>query len=465
MTKTSITQECFKKGNEALQKQNWDFAIEMFATCMRFDPEAVLYRQTLRGCEREKYNNNGSGARLSAMKLTKLKGKLKKAKIQKNWHEVDTLAEEGLRLNPWDDSLNSDLGDAAIELGFLKVAIFAYECAVQKEQSSIRYLKKLGLLYKENNEYDKAFQMFEQARNIDKNDTEAREEMARCMTLKTMNRGGYQDAESTQDVKEASNAYDADFNARSQSSSQKKPLGPGDSEEEDLLRAVRKEPDKPEVRMRLAQYYKQTKEWEKSYKAFQEAYELSNSDPNILEELEDVELLQLEEQLENAKETSQKDAENDDKKKSYATLKKKLVLREVEVFSSRVERYPNKMKLKLDLAQRLMKLKKFQEAIPHLQRASTDTRIKTEALIALGLCFIQEKQDKLALRQFELVIPELNAVEEPKQFCEAHYLAGRLREKAKETDKAEEHYNEVLGVDYLYRDAKDRLEKLQSNSE
>ena len=46
-------------------------------------------------------------------------------------------------------------------------------------------------------------------------------------------------------------------------------------------------------------------------------------------------------------------------------------------------------------------------------------------------------------------------------FVKAHYLAGRLCEKTGRFEEAEDHYNEVLAVDYSYLDTRARLEKIQ----
>ena len=82
------------------------------------------------------------------------------------------------------------------------------------------------------------------------------------------------------------------------------------------------------------------------------------------------------------------------------------------------------------------------------------------ALLLLAKCFINEKKGILARKQLEKAVPKLNAQEHRDAFLETHYYLGRLCEEAKEPDKAEEHYGEVLAVDYEYKDALKRLESL-----
>jgi hypothetical protein len=50
-----------------------------------------------------------------------------------------------------------------------------------------------------------------------------------------------------------------------------------------------------------------------------------------------------------------------------------------------------------------------------------------------------------------------------KQLVESRYLLGRLAQEAGRRDESIEHYNEVISMDYGYKDARERLEKLQGD--
>ena len=75
--KKQIAADCWKKGSEAMSKENWDYAIEMFGKSVMLVPDNLLYRQTLRGVERKKYGDNGSGAKMAGLRLTKVKTRIK----------------------------------------------------------------------------------------------------------------------------------------------------------------------------------------------------------------------------------------------------------------------------------------------------------------------------------------------------------------------------------------------------
>ena len=109
-----------------------------------------------------------------------------------------------------------------------------------------------------------------------------------------------------------------------------------------------------------------------------------------------------------------------------------------------------------------MQAKQFPKAIPLLQQCAADKRLECDVLVSLGECFISDNKEPLGRRQLEKVVEIVDSADRPELFKKAHYILGRLCEKAGQRDQAENHYNEVIGSEYKYRDTLTRLEKLQS---
>ena len=60
--KKKIAADCWKRGTDAMAKEDWDYAMRMYGTSVSMEPENLLYRQTLRGAQCKKCNNNRKGA-------------------------------------------------------------------------------------------------------------------------------------------------------------------------------------------------------------------------------------------------------------------------------------------------------------------------------------------------------------------------------------------------------------------
>ena len=459
-------QDWYKKGTEAMNHKNWDYAIKAFGMCVVLTPEMLLYRQSKHGCIRKSFNDNGSGAKMAGMRLMGIRGRIKKCRMQKDWKGVETAVEEGLLLNPWDAQLMFDLGDACENQQSLTVARYALERAVEYDKNNVEYNRRLGHLLIERRDYKPARACFERIYKLDSNDGDARSMMSRIDAEATMDRGGYDNAENTRDVKVEQpaapvNAYEADRQARKGAA--KAADAPGESDETDLLHAIRKDPKNLNLYLKLADLYIKDRQLGKAQDQYNKALEVSNGNADIREKLHDVQLLMLRNDLGEAEVRARNNPGKERLIEKVKTLKDELLAKEIEFLTHSVDLHPNDMRKKYDLAKRMMIVKDTAKAIPLLQRAVSDMRIQVESLVLLGECFVKDGKLDLGRRQFEKALDGLSAADKPEPFKAAHYYLGRICEKAKKRDQAEHHYGEILAVDYEYKDVLKRLEGLGGN--
>jgi tetratricopeptide (TPR) repeat protein len=454
--KNKIAKDCFARGSAAMAQQNWDYAIEMFGQCAMLVPDNVVFRQSLRGCEEKKYNGNKKGARMAGIKLAGIKSRIGMARKKADWEALDRAAEEGLTVNPWDPQLNADMAKACEERGFRECAVWGYRQAATLDPKSKEFMRSLALALEAKANYLDAIKCWERLLQLNPLDSEARSKINQLEARSAMQKGGYEAAESTQELR---TGYD--FDTKSKQDGPRPADGPGMSVEADLQRAIRKEPANKDNYLKLADYYRRQKQLEPALEQYQKALEVSGGDFNIREQAEDVELEIMRNNLALAKTAAGESPDDEVAKENSVALAKELIKREIDVFSRRMARNTTNMGLKFELAKRYMRIGKIDLAIPLLQQAGSDTRIQNEVLVALGKCFHATGQKDLALRQFDKAIPNINPQDKSELLVEAHYLAGRLCEELKKRDIAENHFGEVIAIDYTYKDARRRLERLQ----
>ncbi len=453
--KKKIAADCFRKGNEAMERGNFDYAVKMHTTAVQLIPDNLMFRQTLRGCERRMYRDNKSGAKMASIQLMGLRSRIKKARSKSDWAALDQLAEEGLKVNPWDAHLNADMAEACLNLGYTELAEYGFRLAVENDPGNREFLRKLAEVCKLRGSYSGAIECWKRIQKLEPNNAEARSMITGLQADAVIDRGGYDGAKNTQDVRRT--AYD-DYRPATEKYVPDTVLGPGVSLEADLQHAIRKNSADRGAYIKLAELYQRKKEFAKAAEVLQQALDASGGDYGVREILEDNDLARLRHELELAKSMAASDPAS---KKMADSLKRELHLREIEVYSSRVKRYPMDATLKYQLATRYMKSKEYQKAIPLLQGATADQRREAEVRVALGKCFIAEKQLTLAHFQIETATKKVNPHDNAELYCEAHYYLGRLCEGAEETEKAEAAYNSVLSVNYDYQDTRKRLEQLQ----
>ncbi|QDT53266.1 Tetratricopeptide repeat protein [Caulifigura coniformis] len=442
--------DCFRKGTEAVNKKNWDLAIEMFGMCVKLVPDNIGFRQNLRGVTKKKYNDNGSGAgALAKAKLVGLRSRIKKSKAAKNWEDADKACEEGLLVNPWDVGLNVDLGEICKETERTDMSAWAYGLARQGDMNNLDINIALANVLEERGQYAEAAGVWRHLYKLDPKNGQARSKIAALETKTTIEAGGYEGAKNTGDVR-----------VNKEVVRKGEVVAPGQSVEIDMRHAIRKEPQNKGLYLKLADHLRKNRKLDEARETLNQALEISGNDPAITEILEDVELDQLALNLDAAKQTAAASGKDTDRQNTVA-LAQELLKRQIEVLSARVEKYPADLGRKYDLALLLMRIQKWQQAIPNLQKASQDPRMRGKALVALGECFLYDKKGSLARGQFERALPELSFDQEPDMYKKTYYNLGRICEEVGDKAAAEKYYGEVLVVDYEYKDANERLTKLQ----
>ncbi|MCA9051702.1 MAG: tetratricopeptide repeat protein, partial [Planctomycetaceae bacterium] len=345
---SGAAQEWFRKGTEAMNRQNWDFAVESFNNAIKMKPDVLLFRQTKLLCCRKMYNDNGTGARMAGMKLMGVRSKIKKARSKEEWAAMDEQAEEGLGINPWDAQLLADVGEACAALDRGEIAIFALTKAVELAGDNIDFLRRLGRVAHERGEYNLARNCFKKIYALDPTDSDARSMMGRIDADAVMDRGNYDKAGSTQDVKvekEPTNAYEEDRRAR-RGRGPADSVAPGESVEMDLRQAIRKDPKNIALYTKLADHLRAERKLPQAVEQLDLALSMAPNETGVLEMKEDIEIEMIKDRLAEAVERARKNPDKAHLKEKADALKEELLNLEVAALASRTERNPNDMKIR-----------------------------------------------------------------------------------------------------------------------
>ena len=422
----------------------------MYYQAAQKDPGNLLYRQSLRGTERKKYGDNGSGASMKGLKLMGVKSRIKKAKSKKDWAKLDGAAEEGLKVDPWDVDMNVAVAEAAEARGHFEVAKFAVDAALASNKEDVKLLDRYATLLEELEEFQAALTILQKLQRLKPDDNDLGRRMTDVHTKQMMKRTGADEGKGSRNIQENVNAYD-DASGLDRG----EPDGPGQDPVSDLKRQIRKRPDDPNPRVRLADLLAKSGKLKEAAASMKEAAEISK-DVSIEERYEDLHLAEMRQQLDADKQKARKlkDEKRMARAKKFAA---QLAEQEIEILTRRAERHPKNMRVKYDLGTRLLAKKDVAGAIPLLQQSVSDNRIEADARVSLGEAFLMDNKRPLAKRQFETALESIDEHDQAELFLKAHYALGRIAEEANEIRDAERHYSDVLGVDYNYRDTNDRL--------
>ncbi len=441
----------FQQGAKMAATGNFDYATEMFTACVVRDPGNLVYVSNFLGNLQKKYNNNKKGAKLASMRIAGPKAAIKKSVMQKHWPEVIKSGVEVLKLNPWDTSTLKDLAIACenlnyddSQLAFLRAALDADMADPEVNRTAGRALAKQG-------KFDDAIRCYTRVLKALPKDEEAGRAIADLTVEKTISKGGYEEAESTRDVR--ANKED------------EAPKGLQITPERQLEKEIARNPADAGLYLKLADLHVTKERFEEAEKTLAKALEASGGDVNIRERLEDVQLRRQREQVVTAERLA-REKKTPESVTLYKELRASLNRLEIDIFRSRVDRNPQQFGYKIELATRLKAAAMYKEAIPLFQAAQSDPGRRGEVLLHLGECFQQIQQYPLAMRNYEAAVEATAGDLDVERRKLALYRAGKIAMAFfKDLAKADNYLNELAGLDFAYKDVADLLDKIRKMRE
>ncbi len=132
---------------------------------------------------------------------------------------------------------------------------------------------------------------------------------------------------------------------------------------------------------------------------------------------------------------------------------------EIKLFQDRLAHYPTDLKIHFLLGSRLFTARRFDDAIPLFQHSQVDGRCRFESRLYLGRCFLEKGFSDQAVGTLRSALEEVESVSS-KMALELQYWLARGLEAANQLSEARKTYGDLIQLDYNYRDARRRLEKL-----
>lgn len=456
-------QQCFEHGSRSAAKGDFNYATDMFSVCVRDDPGNPIYVKQFLDNLIKKYKDNKKGAGFTSRpKAAAHKGVIKKAQYSKDWDAVRKAAIEMLKINPWDISTLVAIAESCdaqnldeAGLVYLKQALDVNPKDAEVNRVCGRTLARLG-------HFDQAIACWHRVEQAKPGDDEAQRAIGELAIEKTISKGGYEEAESSKQVKVDKAAAGDD--SGDERVSRLSPV-------EQLEKQISKSPENVDLYVELAELHTREEHHDKAEEVLKRALEASGGDVMVRERLEDSQVRRAKQQVGIAEKKAAKE-NTDEAKELVKKMRRQLNTLELGVYNTRSERYPNNLGLKYEIGVRLKLAGKYPEAIKQLQAAVGDTQRKAAVHMELGECFQSIKQYKLAMDNYEKAL-ESTSQRDVEARKLALYRAGKLSlglaQKYAASDasdaktklaRAEDLLNELAGLEFGYKDVPQLLDKI-----
>ncbi len=446
----------FNYGNDAAQKNNFDYAVQMYQDACKLDPEEIKYRNALRGVARRKFENNPSKVGwMVGTKTGPIKLRARTARAQSKWAQVIEVCEEAFVVNPWDVEAARLAAEAAEHLELLKLAQWFLE-TVQNVADDAEFFRTLAAIHEKNKDWQKAIVAFERVKKIDPTDEYALRKINSLAADATIHKsGGYGEASRRNPTPgnsgpEVEAKPDAEELRRQQ-------LSP-----EDRLRlAIKEDPTRVGPYLELAETQKYKGQLDEAEQTLAQGLKAIPGETLLQSIHAEVQLLRLRRAVEGWTKRVAKDPNDSAARTKLDQLTVILNDYEVKDLRRRMGQRPDDLGLHLELGKLFARQGKHDEAIGEFQKARTSLPHKVEALFNAGRSFEANGALKLAERNYDEALRAVDA-EDMVMFNALHYQMGRISESQGNIQKAEDHYNEVAANDYGYLDVAQRLRGLNS---
>ncbi len=441
----------FNKGFTAIERNNYDYAIDLLLTCVDMEPAFLRARKFLRAAAIKRFLARGGNAQirhaLAFIAGLPLLLKYQLAMHQKRHLDALQIAERLMSNDPLQPVFIRALGRAAEAAEMPEIAIQTLTLVREHMSDSYSTLFWLGQLYLKTGQTQQALQCFEELVNTYPSDGEAMKALKDTMAVNSMNQDGWETAardgfrSAIKDTKE------------SEMLERESKAVKGDQDLEALiqeaLQKIREEPENVNYRRALASLYANAKRFDEAIETLEESQKMGvGRDPQIDRNIMLIRLRKFDADMESA--TAGGDTE------TAETLRKERDAFRYEYTQDMVKRYPNDTALRFEMGIQYYQREMLNEAIQQFQLAQRNPKHRLQAIFYMGMCFKQKKQYDMAAEQMEVAIRESETMDDTRK--EVLYQLGLIYLDTDREERAMECFKQIYQADIGYKDVAQRIE-------
>jgi len=219
---------------------------------------------------------------------------------------------------------------------------------------------------------------------------------------------------------------------------------------EEAKTRLEKEPNNLNFYRALARLYTQNKRFEEAVTTLESARAVNAADPELDRALTATKILAYEGKIAALKTAGDAAAAQNVEVEMNQFVFDDLI--------SRVQRYPNDLKLRFELGMQYFKYDYFDEAIGQFQLAQRSPKERVESLYYLSKCFAKKGQRDMAVMQLETANEQLVIMDDLKK--KVVFELGVLAEESGDIEKAFNYYKDVYSADIGFEDIGVRMERI-----
>src|ERR1022692_2833204 len=437
----------YQKGNDALQRENADYAVDLFNQVLAKEPAFYDCRKALRAAQVKKAGESGTGVFKKMKRRAGSSPMVAKAQLtlRRNPAEAMVIAEQILNGDPGNSGAHRIILEAATTLELPRTAVMSLEVLCKHSPKDKDLVIRTAEALVANGEIARAEKILGEAARNFPNDPDISQTHKNLSASKTLGQGGYESLGGEGSFRDALRNKD-----EAVSLEQEKRVQKSEDVTERLINEyearLQTEPDNLKLLRSLAELYTQKKQFDLALKCYDrvKSSDMGASDATLDRAMADTKVKRFEQQLSELNPFAPEHAEEVTRVRA-----EKLAFQMAEC-QKRVEKFPTDLAIRFEMGVLYFQAGKIGEAIQEFQKAQNSPHKRLPAMNYLAQCFAKRKMFDLAAKTLQTAIKEKAVFDEEKK--ELIYNLGCVLESMGKKDEAIEQLKLIYEVDASYKD-------------
>ena len=442
----------FTKGNDAMQRDNFDYAIDLFNQVLAKEPAVFDCRRLLRTAQMRKAGSGGGFFKkmLSSAGSQPLVAKGHMA-LSKDPAEALRIAEQILNGDPYSSAAHKLLVEAATALELPKTAVLSLEILAAHSPKDRDVAIKFANALAGTGDVGRAEKILADLYRAFPTDNELAQALKDISARKTLDEGGY-DA-----LADGKGSYrdilkdKAEAVSLEQQNRQVKTEDVAERLISEYETRLQTEPKNLKLIRSLAELYTQKKQFDRALSYYEQIKSSEvGGDASLDRSIAETVARKFDHEL------SLLDPAAPDHAEKVAKLQAEKQVYQLTECQKRMERFPTDLQIRFELGQLYFQVGKVGEAIQEFQKAQGNPHRRIAAMNYLAQCFAKRRMFDLATRTLQNALKEKVVFDDEKK--DLIYNLGCVLETMGKKDEAIKQFELIYEVDIGYRDVSAKVD-------
>jgi tetratricopeptide (TPR) repeat protein len=447
----------FTKGNDALSRDNFDYAIDLFTQVLARDYAIVDVRKALRRAQQGKAAAGSSGFFKKMLSSAGSSPQIAKAQLalRSNPTEALALAEQVLNSDVNSSTAHKIIVEAATALELPKTAVMSLEILNRLHPKDKAIAIQFANFLADIGEVKRGEQILVDLREALPTDPEVAQALKNVSAKRTLKEGGYAKLGSGEGSYRDILRNEAEAVELEQEKRVHKTENVTDRLIGEYEARLKTDPDNLKLIRQLADLYTQKKQFDRAMHYYDrlKASDMG-ADATLDRAIGETTVRQMDQQIE------QLDATAPDHSERAAQLSAEKLAFQLAECQKRVEKYPTDLTFRFELGTLYFQSGKISEAQKEFQKAQSNPNKRIAAMSYLAQCFAKRKIYDIAASTLEDAIKEKLVFDDEKK--ELIYNLGLVLESMGKKENAIEQFKTIYKVDTSYRDVEAKVDAYYS---